>query len=206
MLLSRCRQIFMALVVLGLSSFSFASSVDSVTCDEYQHFMAWKDGIQDPRLAEDSEEVRYKKIAKTIGLSDEQLKTVVGKVKPLHGQLKGAWEAKIKKSLAQTPIQAQVKSVEMNVQTGSPIAYVEYACGETAKMERDATWVAEGIRASGGFVKTLALWCTDPKGIKQFSAIIDRSGFEKIQKASIERFATRRYIRLFTDIKRGPHT
>ena len=61
MLLSRCRQIFMALVVLGLSSFSFASSVDSVTCDEYQHFMAWKDGIQDPRLAEDSEEVRYKK-------------------------------------------------------------------------------------------------------------------------------------------------
>ena len=33
---------FMALVVLGLSSFSFASSVDSVTCDEYQHFMAWK--------------------------------------------------------------------------------------------------------------------------------------------------------------------
>ena len=107
--------------------------------------------------------------------------------------------SKIKQSLAQTPIQAQVKSVEMNVQTGSPIAYVEYACGDTAKMERDATWVARVFVHPVVREDACALVYRS-KGIKQFSAIIDRSGFEKIQKASIERFATRRYIRLFTDI------
>jgi Txe/YoeB family toxin of Txe-Axe toxin-antitoxin module len=206
MLFSRCRNSLVLVALLGLASTGYAQNVDSVTCDEYQNFMAWKDGIQDPRLAEDSDDERYKKISKTIGLSAEDLKAVVGKIEPLQGKLKGAWESKIKQSLAQTPVNAQVKSVEMNVQTGSPIAYIEYACGETAKIDRDATWVAEAVRASGGFVKTLALWCTDTKGIKQFSAIIDRSGFEKIRKSSIDRFASSRYIRLFTDIKRGPHT
>ena len=194
------------LMLVALAGPGYAQAVDSVTCDEYQNYMAWKDGIQDPRLAEDSDDDRYKKIGKTIGLSAADLKAVVGKIEPLQGQLKGAWEAKIKQSLTQTPVNAQVKSVEMNVQTGSPIAYIEYRCGETAKIDRDATWVAEAVRASGGFVKTLALWCTDAKGIKQFSAIIDRSGFEKIRKSSIDRFASSRYIRLFTDIKRGPHT
>lgn len=206
MLFSRCRNSLVFLTILAFAGPSLAQTVDSVTCDDYQSYMAWKDGIQDPRLAEDSDDERYKKIGKTIGLSAVDLKAVVSKVEPLQGQLKGAWESKIKQSLAQTPVNAQVKSVEMNVQTGSPIAYIEYRCGETAKIDRDATWVAEAVRASGGFVKTVALWCTDAKGIKQFSAIIDRSGFEKIRKSSIDRFASSRYIRLFTDIKRGPHT
>lgn len=206
MLLSRWQKSLVVLVGLGLVTTAYAQGVDSVTCDEYQHYMAWKDGIQDPRLAEDSDDDRYKKIGKTIGLTAADLKAVVGKIEPVQAQLKSAWETKIKQSLAQTPVQAQVKSVEMNVQTGSPIAYIEYGCGEAAKIDRDATWVAEAVRASGGFVKTVALWCTDGKGIKQFSAIIDRSGFEKIRKSSIERFASSRYIRLFTDIKRGPHT
>ena len=206
MSLSRCFGHLLCLGLLLIAQTASAQTADSITSEEYRQYMGWKNGIEDPRLAEETDDGKYKKIAKTMGLSAADLRAVVEKVQPVAGALKSTWEQKLKVSLSQTPVQAQIKSIEMNVQTGSPIAYVEYACGATAKADRDATWVAEGVRASGGFVKTLALWCTDPKGIKQFSAIIDRSGFEKIRKSSIERFASSRYIRLFTDIKRGPHT
>ena len=144
MLSSRCRNSLVFLTLLAFAGPSLAQTVDSVTCDDYQSYMAWKDGIQDPRLAEDSDDERYKKIGKTIGLSAVDLKALVSKVE--SSRVLGT---QIKQSLAQTPVNAQVKSVEMNVQTGSPIAYIEYRCGETAKIDRDATWVAEAVRASG---------------------------------------------------------
>ncbi|MBI5507402.1 MAG: hypothetical protein HY903_01495 [Deltaproteobacteria bacterium] len=178
----------------------------TVTAKEFQLFMDWKDGSEDPRLAKDNEATRVKKIAKSLGVSAADLKKAIDKVEPAFSSLKAETEAAIRAELDKTPIKKQLKSVEVNIDTAHAVALVKWGCGDARDTDKEASWVAAAVAAGGSIVKTAALWCVNDGDTKLFSAKIGRDAFERIDLKSVDRFATSRYIKLFEDVKRGPHT
>jgi hypothetical protein len=85
------------------------------------------------------------------------------------------------------------------------VAYVKWKCGDQRDVDEEAAWVAWAVNQGGGVVKTAGVWCVNEIDTKLFSAKIGRASFERIRKEAIERFASSRYIRLFEEVKRGPH-
>lgn len=194
-------------LVLGFGLTRAASAaVPDITAREFQLYMDWKDGKEDPRLAKDTDEVKLKKIAKTLGASPADVKNAIARVEPVIGTLKAELEMVVKDELAKTPIKPKVRSVEVNLDTAYPVAFVKWACGDARDIEKEAAYVAYGVAQGGVLIKTLGLWCVGEGDTKLFSAKIGRDAFTRIDLKAIERFATSRYIKLFEEVKRGPHT
>ena len=130
---------------------------------------------------------------------------MVDKVGPLAATLQADTEKAVRAALASTPVAKQVASVEVNVSTGHAVAFVKWRCGDARDVDKEAAWVAWGVADAGTVVKTLGLWCVNEIDTKLFSAKIGRECFERISRETIDRFATSRYIRLFEEVRRGPH-
>lgn len=176
-----------------------------VTARDFELYMAWKDGREDPRLEKATDKVRKQKIAKSVGASVKELDAAVIKVEPVAAGLANANEKSIKEALERTPLKGRILEVE--VSTGQPlvVAGVKWQCGDARDHDKEAAYVAYATGQGSKLVRTLALWCIDDSKRKLFSGTIDRTGFEKISDRAIERFASSRYINLFVGVKRGPH-
>lgn len=191
-----------ALLASGVGSGAKASSV---TPRDYELYMDWKDGREDPRLEKYSDAIKLKKIAKSLNVRPKDLEAIIGRVGPVAGTLKAKTEKAIKAALDETPIKARISSVEVNTATGHVVAYVKWRCGDQRDVDKEAAWVAWAVNEGGGVVTTAGVWCVNEIDTKLFSAKIGRASFERIRKEAIERFASSRYIRLFEEVKRGPH-
>ncbi len=173
---------------------------------DYQLYMDWMDGRQDPRLAGLSDDVKRVKIAKTLGVSAAELKQVVDRIAPLAPTLARDTERAIASAGAETALKARVLEVHVDAEQGHVVAGFKWRCGDSRDVEKEASYAAWATAEGGPVVKTLVLWCVDEHDTKLFSATIGRTAFERINKAGIERFAASRYIKLFEEVKRGPHT
>jgi hypothetical protein len=181
------------------------AEANSVTPREYELYMDWKDGREDPRLEKYSDAVKLKKIARSLNVEPKELEAIIGRVGPVAGTLKAETEKAVKAALDETPIKARISSVEVNIATGHVVAYVKWKCGDQRDVDEEAAWVAWAVNQGGGVVRTAGVWCVNEIDTKLFSAKIGRASFERIRKEAIERFASSRYIRLFEEVKRGPH-
>jgi hypothetical protein len=177
----------------------------SVTAREFELFKAWDEGKDDPRLEKLADKAKMQKIAKTVSASVKDLQAAITKVEPLAGSLKGEHERSIRAQLDQSPLKGRVQGVEVNTDDIAAVAWVNWKCGDARDIDKEAAHAAFSAAQGSKMVKTLAVWCVDDAKAKQFSATIDRTGFEKIDAKAIERFASSRYIHLFVGVKRGPH-
>ncbi len=183
---------------------TMASPAGEVTVEEYQLYMDWMDGKQDPRLEKFNDAKKMKKIAKNLGVKVGIMKAAVEKVSPLAKDVGKDAEKSIRASLAQTPLKGRIKDVIVDAEQGHVIAHVQWSCGDKRDAEKEmafAGWAA----AQATVVKTSALWCVNSVGTKLLSAKASNSALSRISKSGIERFARARYIRLFEGVKRGPH-
>lgn len=172
---------------------------------DYQLYMDWKDGREDPRLEKFSEDVKLKKIAKNLHVKSKDLKAAIRRVEPLAATLATDTEKAIRAELDKTPVKNQISKVEVNVRAGHVIAFIKWKCGDARDVDKEAAYVAWAVSQGGQVVKTAGVWCVNEIDTKLFSTKIGRAAFERIRKESIERFATSRYIKLFEEVKRGPH-
>jgi hypothetical protein len=198
-------QLMFPLAILTLATTAARAGGPPVTPKEFQLYFDWKDGNDDPRLAKDNGVARLKKIAKNLGISPAELQRSIDKVEPLFSAIKADTEAAIRIELGKTPLKKQVASVEVNIDTNHPVALVRWTCGDPRDTDKEAAYVAWGVAQGGSIIKTAAVWCVNEAGTKLFSAKIGRDAFERVDVKSVERFATSRYIKLFEDVKRGPH-
>lgn len=176
-----------------------------ITPTEYQHFMDWKDGREDERLAKLDESGKLKRIAKSLGLQHKELQQIIDKVSPLAASLEKDSEAAISEALKDTPLKGRVGLVDVNAETGHVVAWVEWKCGDPRDIDKEAVYAAWAVGDSGKVVRTLVLYCTNEAGTKLFSAKAAHTSLTRINKSTIERFASSRYVRLLEDVKRGPH-
>ncbi|MCK5690267.1 hypothetical protein KAI87_13405 [Myxococcota bacterium] len=180
-------------------------TAQQVSAEDYQVYMDWINGQEDPRLDKETEKVKKRKIAKQIGVSVKILEAAIEKVEPYASTIVKTTEDAIKAALKGTPIGAKVQKVVIDAREGHVVGYVNWACGDRRDWEKEAAFAAWATAEAGTIVKTLGVWCVNEKGTKMFSAKIGRGAFSRIRKAQIERFALSRYIRLFEGVKRGPH-
>ena len=192
-----------------LMSYGFLAASDvanpSLSLEDYAAYKDWLNGREDPRLAEESEDVRYAKIAKTIGLSGEALKKIVERVTPLADGIDKMMQDKIKVHAGTTLLKTRLKEVHVDARQGHVVAGVKWQCGDMRDVKVEAAYAAWAVAQGGFLVRTLVVWCTNEVGTKLFSAKIGRPNFLKIQKPRIERFGRTRYIRLFEEVREGPH-
>lgn len=191
---------------LLIASSVTASTVMDISVEEYASYKAWVDGKEDPRLANDNDQVKMRKIAKQEKLSVSSLKAIIKKVDSTINLLKPENQKAISTALNQTVLSKRVREVEINTASSYVVAYVKWECGDKRDIDTEAAYVAWATAQAGSTIKTLGLWCVDKRGVKQYSATIERESFSRVNKASVKRFGKSRYARLFQDIKRGPHT
>ena len=176
-----------------------------ITPEEFSLYMDWKDGQEDPRLAELDEATKKKKIAKNLGVTVAVLDAAVAKVNQAATVLGPNTSSAIQEALTKTPLSKRVLKVEVNTDTRHAVAYVKWRCGDLRNVDAEAAYVAWAVADRGEVVNLVGLWCVDAKETKMFSGQIGRSAFTKIRKARIPQLAQSRYSRLFQDVKRGPH-
>lgn len=190
--------------IFGLCLFSGMAHAGDVTVEEYQLYMDWVDGRQDPRLEKFSDAKKMQKIAKNLGVKVSAIKAAIAKVEPIKEQVGPDAEKTIRDALGQTPLKGRIKKVVVDAQQGHVIAHVQWLCGDKRDAETEmafAGWAA----AQASVVRTSALWCVNSAGTKMLSGKAANSALKKISKGSIPRFARARYIRLFEGVKFGPH-
>ena len=176
-----------------------------VTARDYKLYLGWNEGKADPKLATVKDGERLKRIAKSLGVPAKELEKVIARVDPVAKSLGPDTEASVRQSLDQTALKGRVQLVEVNAALPLVVAGVKWKCGDQRDLDKEAAIVAAAAAKGSKLVQTLGLWCVNDADTKLFSATIDRTGFEKIDPASIERFATTRYIHLFVGVQRGAH-
>lgn len=199
---------FWCMVIVAVVAFLAgpASADDGqVTAEEYALYMDWVDGRQDPRLEKFSEDVKLKKIARSLRVKSSRLKAAITKVTPLADTLSKRAEKSLRQNLDATPLKERVIKVIVDTTQGHVVAYVNWRCGDPRDRDKEAAYAGWAIGQGSKVVKTGGVWCVNEIDTKLFSAKIARSAAARINKAAIERFATGRYIRLFEEVKRGPH-
>ncbi len=185
---------------------ALAAGTPVITAQEYEAFMSWKEGREDPRLEKDTDAAKLKKIARQLGVSTTALKAIIDKVEPVAATLKEETERSLARALEDTPVKGRVLVIEVNADSGHVVAGVKWRCpADERDVDKEASYVAWALIDGGKIVKTLGLWCVNEIDTKLFSAKIGRVAFERIQRPSIDRFATSRFLRLFEEVKRGPH-
>jgi len=176
-----------------------------ITPEEYASYRAWVDGKEDPRLAEFSDEIKMKKIAKQEKIKVSDLKARVEKVTPAVGAIKSENRVALKSALDQTVLKARIKEIEINTSSAYVVAYVKWECGDKRDIDKEAAYVAWAAGQAGQVIKVLGLWCVNSIDTKLYSAQIGRESYTRVKKTSVERFAVSRYARMFEKVKRGPH-
>jgi len=173
--------------------------------EDYSLARDWYDGKEDPRLEKFSEKNKKKKIAKSLGVTVSRLEEATRRYEAAIGALKDGTEKAIRTNLSKTPIAERILSVELNTETRQAVAFVQWTCGDKRDVDQEASYVAWAVSKAAQVAEILGLWCVDKAKTKQFSAQIGRTGFTRIDKERIGRFASTRYARLFEQVKRGPH-
>ena len=176
-----------------------------ITPEEYASYYAWMDGKEDPRLAEFSEEVKMKKIAKQEKLKVSDFKARVDKVTPIVGTIKPENQSALRNALDQTVLKSRIREIEISTSSAYVVAYVKWECGDKRDIDKEAAYVAWAAGQGGKIIKVLGLWCVNSIDTKLYSAQIGRESFTRVKKSSVERFAVSRYARMFEKVKRGPH-
>jgi hypothetical protein len=197
--------LWVALGGLCSSAVAGQDAITSVSSEEFALYKDWINGRQDPRLEEFSDKIKMKKIAKNLGVKLRVLKAAVEKVEPVAASIGPTTERHIKASLESTPLKERIIKVHLDIEESHVVAWVQWRCGDKRDVEKEASYVGWAVGQKGHVVKTLALWCVNAKDTKLFSAKASRTSLARINKSGIERFATSRYIRLFEEVKRGPH-
>ncbi len=182
-----------------------AAKAATITAEEYAIWVDWRDGREDPRLEKDSEAIRKKKIAAQLGVNVKALEAAIGKVEPVAGTIVKETEQAIRATLDGTPLKGKILDVSIDDSQSHVVAYVKWRCGDVRDIDKEASWAGWAVGDAGKLAKTIGVWCVNDGNTKIFSAKLATSAAAKIGKSSIERFAGSRYIKLFEDVKRGPH-
>jgi hypothetical protein len=196
----------LAVVLLFGAAFDALARGPEVTPAEYGYYMDWKDGREDPRLEALSDDKKLAKIAQNLGIKPAELKKAIDKVERVAPTIAADSQQAIMAAAQDTPLKGRVVEVHVDADQGHVVAGFKWRCGDDRDLDKEAAFAAWAVSEGGPVVKTLVLWCTNEIDTKLFSAKIGRPGFEKVMKDQIERFASSRYIKLFEEVKRGPHT
>ena len=194
-----------AVLLLLVTGLARAGDV-RITPEEFQLFFDWKDNKDDPRLVKDNDANKIRKIAQSLRVNATDLKKAIGRVEPAFPTLKADTEKLIREQLDKTPLKKAIRDVEVNIDTNHPVALVKWTCGDARDSDKEAAYVAWAVSQGGSIIKTAAVWCVNEADTKLFSAKIGRDQFQLVDVKSVDRFASSRYIKLFEDVKRGPHT
>jgi hypothetical protein len=194
------------LVSVLLGGATAGAEPPAVQPEEYTLYVMWRDGREDTRLKKLSDDVKVKKVAQSLGVSSKELQRVIDKVDPVMATLKDDVEKAVRAAMAQTPMAKRLISVELNTETEHVVALIKWRCGDPRDWDKEAAHIAWAAASGGPVTKILGLWCVNDLDTKLFSAKIGRPGMDRIDKNAIDRFASSRYIKLFEEVKRGPHT
>jgi hypothetical protein len=200
------KAVLAAAVVAVLSDGAVWARGPEITPVEYERYMDWKEGRLDPRLEKLSEDQKLAKIAASMGIKPAELKKAVDKVTPVAPSIAADSERAIQASAQETPLKGRVLEVHVDADQGHVVAGFKWRCGDERDADKEAAYAAWAVNEGAPVAKTLVLWCVNEIDTKLFSAKIGRTAFEKVQKDQVDRFATTRYIKLFEEVKRGPHT
>ncbi len=197
----------LAVVVVALAGATelWAAPLD-VTATEYTLYVEWTAAREDAKLGKLNQEAKVKRVAAALGVSAKELQRVIAKVEPEMASIKPEAEKAMRARLDETPLKGRILSVELNTETEHAVALVKWRCGDPRDWDKEAAYLAWAVNAATPVTKILGLWCVNELDAKLFSAKIGRPGIERITKEAVERFATSRYIKLFEEVKRGPHT
>lgn len=176
-----------------------------LSAKDYRLYVGWTQGKEDPRLEKLSEVKKKRKIARSLGVSLKELDAAVSVVGPVAATLPAKIESAVAEQLAKTSLKGRIKTVEISPVDDAIVAGIKWSCGDVRDHDKEAVYVAWAFSEAAPVVKTLALWCVDGSDTKQFSGVIDNTGYTRIRESGIERFASSRYIKMFTDVKRGAH-
>lgn len=176
-----------------------------VSNQEYQLYMDWKDGREDPRLEKLDEAGKLKKIAASLGVTAKELQAAIAKVQPVADTLAKDTERALRAALDTTPLKGRVLEVHVDAGQAHVVAGIKWRCGDARDADAEAAYAGWAVGDSGKLVKTVVVWCVNEGDTKLFSAKAAGAAMARISKTSIERFASSRYIKLFEEVKRGPH-
>ena len=176
-----------------------------VSPSEYALYMDWNDGREDPRLQKYDDAGKMKKIARQAGVRTAELKAAVAKVTPLAPTIAEDTKKAITDALTTTPLKGRVLEVHVDAGQGHVVAGVKWRCGDKRDADKESAYVGWALADGGHVVKTVVVWCVNEIDTKLFSAKAANASLARINKAAIERFAASRYIKLFEEVRRGPH-
>ncbi len=195
----------LSLVIVVSVGVPEAPALPDVSQVEYALYMDWHEGRDDPRLEALDGPARLKKIARTLGVRSADLKAAIDKVQPFADTIAKDTEKAIMAVLATTPLAGRVLEVVVDARQSHVIAYVKWRCGDKRDADKEASYAGWAVAQRAEIVKTVGVWCVNSVDTKLFSAKVSKQSLALINKRSIERFAQARYIKLFEQVKRGPH-
>lgn len=193
-----------AVLVLCVVACSRPVWAQEISAQEYATYIDWRDGRDDPRLKDASDELKLQKIAKSLGMKPAHLQTIIDRVAPVAKTIARDTESVVQTALRETPLKGRVVEVHVDANQAHVVLGIKWRCGDSRDADKEAAF-AGWAAARGTIVRTVVLWCVDAQDTKQFSARAAASGLGRIDKGQIDRFAASRYIRLLEEVKRGPH-
>ncbi len=197
------KPLFLTFLLLFFMSEAAIATPPEMTADEYTQYRTYLNLRDAPKLAKMSDKQKRAKIAASIHITTAQLDAAIAKGET-HGQgLEERTVASVKEELNKTPLKERIKEVTINTETEQAVLFVKWQAASALDFDKEACHIAAAVKAGGHIVSLVVLWAVNGNDATVFSAKVGRSAFVRISPASINSFASTRYIKMFEDVKRS---
>ncbi len=197
------KQLFLTFsLTLFAAGSAFAAPVE-MTAEEYTQYRTYMNLRDAPKLAKLSDKQKRAKIAASINITPGALDAAIAKGEVKAAGIEERTVAGVKEELEKTPLKGRIKEVTINTETEQAVLFVKWQAANALDFDKEACHVAAAVKAGGHIVSLVVLWAVNGNDATVFSAKVGRSAFMRINPASINSFASTRYIKMFEDVKRG---
>lgn len=181
-----------------------ATNAIELTAEEFTQYRTYVNLKDAPKLANLPEKQKRAKIAQSINITPAQLDVAIEKGEKAGDGIGDRTVAAVQAELAKTPLKGRVKEVTIDTSSEQAVIFVKWQAGNALDFDKEACHVAAAVKAGGHIVSLVVLWAANANDVTVFSARVGRNAFTKINPATINSFASSRYIKMFEQVQRGP--
>lgn len=183
-----------------------ASAVNNaieMTAEEFSQFRTYVNLKDAPKLVNLAEKQKRAQIAKSINITPAQLDAAIAKGEAAGEGLVDRTISAVQAELDKTPVKGRIKEVTVDTSTEQAVMFVKWQAANALDFDKEACHVAAAVKARGHIVSLVVLWAVNNNDATVFSAKVGRQAFTKINPATINSFASTRYIKMFEEVRRG---
>lgn len=190
--------------LLATSQLAAQTAPVELTADEFNQYRTYVSLKDAPKLANLAEKQKRAKIAQSINITPAQLDAAIAKGEKAGEGLVDRTVAAVQAELQKTPLKGRVKDVSIDTSSDQAVIFVKWQAANALDFDKEACHIAAAVKAGGHIVSLVVLWAANANDVTVFSAKVGRPAFSKINPATINSFASTRYIKMFEEVRRGP--